>query len=142
MRHTMKIYAIPLWPLVKNVFIISLVVITLSMLIFGFFWMGLIREFATQFSDPQMGFQFQALRNIGSLVMVVFAVINGVVSSFFLSVFAGLAALIYNWMNQRYGGLEFEVSLPEMMLVSHSETENNPDDSGTGRQENSSDNIE
>lgn len=130
MRHTLKIYAIPLWPLVKNIFVISLIVSTLAMVIMGFFWMGLMREFATQFSNPQMGFQLETLRNMSSIFVFIFAILNGVVGSFFLTLFAGLGALIYNWMNRRYGGFEFEVSLPEMAVSSDSASTDNPRDTG------------
>jgi len=140
MRHTMKIYAIPLWPLVKNVFLISVVVVTLSMLILAFFWMGLMREFATQLSDPQMGVQFDTLRHISSIFIFIIAIVNGVVSSFFITLFTGLAALIYNWLNRRYGGLEFEVSLPEMTLSTQSQMEENPSDAESDESEETLDN--
>ncbi|MCF7803360.1 MAG: DUF3566 domain-containing protein [Candidatus Marinimicrobia bacterium] len=113
MRHTIKLYSIPLWPFVKNVFIVSLTVFILGTLLFGIFWLGLFRQFAMYMPDSGVAFQPDAFQNIGGLFVMVFSVFNGVIGSVLFTVFAGVGALMYNWVNARSGGFEFEISLPD-----------------------------
>lgn len=133
MRQTITVHSVPLWPLVKNVFIISLIVLTLSMMIMGLFWMGMFREFAAQFAGTQAGAGFEMFRNLGGAMVVIFSIVNGILSSFFLTIFTGFAGLIYNWMNSRHGGFEFEISVPEQLFL-HTEQESpeSPDTPETG----------
>jgi|GEM_PF-2114038 len=112
MRHTIKIYSVPLWPLVKNVFIISWIVFTLVALIFGLMWFGFMRQFATTFSGTGMQVPMGAFQDLGGLIVIMFSIFYGIFGSVIFTLLTGLGGLIYNWMNRRTGGLEFEISLP------------------------------
>ena len=113
MRHTIKIYSIPLWPFVKNVFLVSLVVLTISMLLFGLFWAGFMRQFAATFSGSSMDMPMEAIQNIGAGLIIIGAVFYGIFGSITLATVTGIGAMIYNWINARGGGFELEVSLPD-----------------------------
>ncbi|MBS1272183.1 MAG: hypothetical protein MAGBODY4_01323 [Candidatus Marinimicrobia bacterium] len=115
MRHTIKIYAMPLWPLVKNVFIISWIVFTLITLIFGLFWIGFMRQFAATFSGAGAGMPMEAFQDLGGMFVIMFAIFYGIFGSVVFTVLTGLGGLIYNWMNRQSGGLEFEISLPDSL---------------------------
>ena len=111
MRNTITIHAVPLWPLVKNTFLISLVLLTLISLILAFFWFGFLRQFAVTLSDPALESQLQNFQRLGGVFVFFFALFNGVFGSVIVTVVAGLAGLLYNLLNSRGDGIELEISL-------------------------------
>jgi len=114
MRHTTKIYRIPLWPLVKNVFLISFITLILTSLIFGMFWLGVMQQFFVNFSGNEFPAGMINFQHMGGLFIFFGAVMYGIFGSVMITLFAGFGALIYNWVNGRNGGIELEISLPNV----------------------------
>ncbi len=113
MRSVIKIHTIPLWPFIRNVFLISFVVFTLLTLIFGFFWVGMLRQLTMAVGDPGMPFNPGMLDNIGGMAIVFMSLLNGFFGSVVFSLILGIAGLIYNLVNDDRGGIELEVTLPD-----------------------------
>jgi len=113
MRSIIRIHTIPLWPFIKNVFLVSFVILVLLSLIFGFFWVGIVRELATQFGDSAFPMDPEALRSFGVASVIVMSVLNGIFGSVVLSLVVGIAGMIYNLVNGGGGGIELEVSFPQ-----------------------------
>lgn len=108
MRKTIAVTNIPLWPLVKNTFIISLILLTILSFIFSLLWFGLIQQFSQAFSDPAFQ-QFEGFQSLSGGIVFFFAIFNGVFGSIVTTVLTGLAGLIYNMINSRGDGIEFEI---------------------------------
>ncbi len=108
MRKTIAITNIPLWPLVKNTFIISLILLTILSFIFSLFWFGLFQQFSQTFSDPAFQ-QFEGFQNLSGGMIFFFAIFNGIFGSIFTTILVGLAGLVYNLINSRGDGIEFEI---------------------------------
>ena len=113
MRSYIRIHSIPLWPLMKNVFLIAFIVLILLSLIFGFLWMGMLRQITMEYGNSGMPFDSGMFENIGGMVIVMMSLINGVFGSVMTAIFFGIAGLIYNLVNGDRGGIELEVSLTE-----------------------------
>lgn len=111
MRNTITIHAVPLWPLVKNTFLISLVILTIVSFILALFWLGFVRQFATMLSDPALESQLQNVQHLGGVFVILFALFNGIFGSIVLTVLTGLAGLLYNLANGHGSGIELDVSL-------------------------------
>jgi hypothetical protein len=113
MRHTIKIYSIPLWPLVKNVFLITVILFTVFAIIGGFLWFGFMKSIAAYLPEYNMQSELNALQNLSSIFRILFAIFYGVISSAIFTFATGLAGMIYNFVNRKNGGLEVEISLPD-----------------------------
>lgn len=111
MRNTITIHAVPLWPLVKNAFLLSLVILTIVSFILALFWLGFVRQFAAVLSDPALETQLQNIQHLGGVFVIFFALFNGIFGSIIVTVLAGLAGLLYNLVNGRGSGIELDVSL-------------------------------
>jgi len=108
MRKTIAVTNIPLWPLVKNTFIISLILLTILSFIFSLFWFGLLQQFSQTFSDPAFQ-QFEGMQSLSGGMVFFFAIFNGIFGSIFTTILIGLAGLVYNLINSRGEGIEFEI---------------------------------
>ena len=115
MRETIKIYAIPLWPLVKNTFILSLVLFTVLAVVGGFVWFGFLKMFASYMPEYGMQQDMQVFQNMGTLFVIFFAIFYGIISSALFTFVVGLGGVLYNAINRNNGGFEFEISLPDFI---------------------------
>lgn len=115
MKHIIKIYSIPLWPLIKNVFLITLILFTVFSIIGGFLWFGFMKSIAAYLPEYNMQPEMNAIQNLGGVFVILIALIYGVVSSAIFTFATGLAGMIYNFVNRKNGGLELEISLPEFL---------------------------
>ncbi len=110
MRQSVTIYSVPLWPLVRNTFAISLVLFTLVSIILGFLWFGLMQQFSRTFADPNFQWQLEGFQEIGGIFVIFFAIFNGIFGSIVLTMLVGLGGLVYNVVNRGGGGIELEIS--------------------------------
>lgn len=110
MRQSVTICSVPLWPLVRNTFVISLVLLTLVSLILGFLWFGLMQQFSQTFADPDFQWQMDGFQNISGIFVIFFAIFNGIFGSIILTMLVGLGGLVYNVVNSKGGGIELEIS--------------------------------
>ncbi len=110
MKTIFEIRSIPLWPLVKNTFLISLVIFIIFSFILGLLWLGFIREFSHVMTDPGLHFPSDTLANISGIFVVMFALLNGFLGSIVATMIVGLGGLVYNLVNNRGGGVELELS--------------------------------
>lgn len=115
MRETIKIYAIPLWPLVKNTFILSLVLFTVMAVVGGFVWFGFMKMFASYMPEYGMQQDMQVFQNMGTFFVIFFAIFYGIISSALFTFVIGLGGILYNAINRSNGGFEFEISLPDFI---------------------------
>jgi|GEM_PF-2856315 len=130
MRNTITIHAVPLWPLVKNTFVISLVLLTVTSLILAFLWLGFLRQFSGFVSDPAMDTQLQYFQSLGGVFVFFFALFNGIFGSILVTIVAGLGGLLYNLLNSKGQGIELEVTLASAVTLTGSEPDRLQEASG------------
>ncbi len=133
MRETVKIYSVPLWPLVKNVFVLSLVLFSLMAIVGGFIWFGFMKMFASYMPEYGMQQDMEVFQNVGIMFVLFFALFYGIISSAVFTFFVGLGGVLYNALNRNSGGFEFEISLPE--FITRPQTEHLVEKKITGEKE-------